>query len=111
MRLRCPGPTQPRQGIPDLAPLRRARPSARACGQGAVPGYSKILNAILNHMNAGARMRRRDFLSVLGGATAGWPFVARAQTLPLIGYIHALSATSGASTTAAFRRGLSETGF
>jgi putative ABC transport system substrate-binding protein len=56
-------------------------------------------------------MRRREFLGVLGGAAAAWPGRAIAQTLPVIGYMHVLSATASASVTDAFRRGLNETGF
>jgi putative tryptophan/tyrosine transport system substrate-binding protein len=58
----------------------------------------------------GDGMRRRAFIAALGGAAA-WPLAARSQTLPVIGYLHTLSATSGASTTAGFHRGLSEVGF
>ena len=47
MRLRRAGPAQPRQGVSDPAPLRRAGPAARACGQVAVPGYSAVLNAAM----------------------------------------------------------------
>jgi putative ABC transport system substrate-binding protein len=53
-------------------------------------------------------MRRREFITLLGGAAAGWPVVARAQqaTIPVIGYL------SGASMTgdAGFHQGLNETG-
>ena len=39
MRVRRQGPAQPRQGVPDLAPLRRTRPHARARRPRSVPGY------------------------------------------------------------------------
>ena len=57
-------------------------------------------------------MRRRDFLSVIAGATA-WPLAARAQAMPVIGYF---AVTSGdgvgePALTAAFRRGLAEAGY
>src|SRR6266540_3987798 len=43
MRLRRQRPAQSRQGVSDAAPLRRARPHARARRQGGVPGYSEVL--------------------------------------------------------------------
>jgi putative ABC transport system substrate-binding protein len=56
-------------------------------------------------------MRRRDFLSVLGGAAA-WPMAARGQqrTMPVIGYLGIGSQVSNAGDIASFRSGLSEQG-
>jgi putative ABC transport system substrate-binding protein len=56
-------------------------------------------------------MRRREFITLLGGAAATWPLAARAQEVPIVGYLHVLSATSAASTTVAFRNGLRDAGF
>jgi putative ABC transport system substrate-binding protein len=58
-------------------------------------------------------MSRREFLGVLVGAAAAWPWPARAQHVatPVIGYLSALSARQAASQLSAFRRGLNEYGF
>jgi putative tryptophan/tyrosine transport system substrate-binding protein len=57
-------------------------------------------------------MRRRSFLTLLGGATV-WPRAPRAQqpAIPVIGFLHSGSPEASAINVAAFRQGLSETGF
>ena len=57
-------------------------------------------------------IRRRDFITLLGG-TAAWPLAARAQqrAMPLVGYLSPGTPEAGAHNVAAFREGLSETGF
>jgi putative ABC transport system substrate-binding protein len=58
------------------------------------------------------RMKRRDFIALLGGAAA-WPIVARAQgsAKPAIGYLSVRTLKSEASLLAAFRQGLGAGGF
>jgi putative ABC transport system substrate-binding protein len=58
-------------------------------------------------------MRRRDFITVVAGAAAGWPFAARAQqkATPVIGYLGVGAPGTSASNVAALRQGLSETGY
>jgi hypothetical protein len=57
-------------------------------------------------------MRRREFITVFGGAVAAWPIAARAQqsSIPVIGFINGSSATAYAAYLQAFMRGLAETG-
>jgi putative tryptophan/tyrosine transport system substrate-binding protein len=57
-------------------------------------------------------MRRREFISLLGGAAAAWTFVAHAQQKPpLIGYMGNSTAALEANLLNAFREGLRETGY
>jgi putative ABC transport system substrate-binding protein len=57
-------------------------------------------------------MRRREFITLLGGAAVGWPLAARAlQPMPVVGYFSAGSPETSEHFVAAFRQGLKETGY
>jgi putative ABC transport system substrate-binding protein len=58
-------------------------------------------------------MRRRKFISLLGGTAVAWPLVARSQqaSLPVVGFLNSASAQGYASMAAAFKQGLKETGY
>src|SRR5262245_49525482 len=58
----------------------------------------------------GPPMRRRDFITLIGGAAA-WPLAVRAQSIPTIGFLSSRSSDVDASLVTSFREGLAAHGF
>src|SRR5262249_11068197 len=59
------------------------------------------------------KVRRREFITLLGGAAMSWPLAVRAQqpAIPLVGFLSGRSPGESASAVGAFRQGLGQIGY
>jgi len=58
-------------------------------------------------------LKRRDFITLLGGAAAGWPLAARAQQppMPVVGYLNSATPEGFSGYLQALRQGLKQSGY
>jgi hypothetical protein len=59
------------------------------------------------------QLKRREFITLLGGAAVAWPLAVRGQqpAMPVIGFVHLTSLETNRENLTTFRRGLEDTGY
>jgi putative ABC transport system substrate-binding protein len=91
-----------------------AAPNGNALDAVSSPIKVAGLVAMMRLLSLGSSMRRREFITLLGGAAATWPLTARAQQppkMPTIGFLGAGTSSVGSQWTAAFVQRLRELGW
>src|SRR5262245_38173462 len=71
----------------------------------------QVCTGTRRHNHAHRRVRRREFITLLGGAAVGWPLAATPQTQPKIPRVGVVQAATPARGLEAFRQGLRELGY
>ena len=84
----------------------------RIVGLSRPPAGHKVLGCTLMGRFLGGSMRRREFITIVGGATAAFPFAALAQRqIPLVGFLNSASPETYRFNADSFREGLTKAGF
>ena len=92
--------------------LRRANRRDPSTGPASAVAVARCCAMVRGGRAASAHMRRRNFITFLGGAAAAWPLAARAQQgMPGIGLLTFRGPDDGPQLLAAVRQGLKDTGF
>src|SRR6516225_2605208 len=83
------------------------QPQGRQVARAHLPAW------IACHRRRGDRVKRRNFITMLGGAAAAWPLAASAQQskMPLIGFLHIASLETRRNQVVSFNQGLKDSGY